>query len=110
MGPQTPPHCVQQVEFCVSWSNSAFALIEDENLRKFDDPRDLIADIFNSGRVFMDAVPALTAAGARAYDAAASVISWSKTHSNYRKNALLTIRDDCIISGTINFLDNDEPN
>jgi hypothetical protein len=106
-GPQTSPHCVQQREFCVDWSMTPFYMITEA--KRFDDPRDLIADMSLSS-IFGDASAMLSGMGPQAaYTIASNVIAWSKArHYIWKGNIISKVRDDCI-AGTIDFLDNDGP-
>jgi hypothetical protein len=103
-GPDATPHCVQQVDFCVDSAMTPYYLVVEA--KRFDDPRDLIADISLSGRVFGDAATMLSALGAeRAHEIAMNVIAWSKAHQTWKGNIITQVRDDCI-AGTLDFLDN----
>lgn len=78
--------------------------------KRFDDPRDLIADMSIGGRVFGDTAAMLSAMGPKAYTLASNVIAWSKAHNyTWKGNIALQVRDDCI-AGTIDSLDNGGPN
>jgi len=78
--------------------------------KRFDDPRDLVAELSVGGRAFGDAGAVLSGMGPQAYTIAANVIAWSKAHHyTWKGNIVSKVRDDCI-AGTIDFLDNDGPN
>ena len=107
-GPDATPHCVQQENFCVDWALVPYAMIFEA--KRFDDPRDVIADLFN-GTVFADAASVVSRMEPQqAYTIATNVIAWSKAHHyTWKGNIVSKVRDDCI-AGTIDFLDNDGPN
>jgi hypothetical protein len=106
-GPQTTPHCVQQREFCVAWSMVPIDMLFEA--KRFEDPRDVIADLFN-GTVFADAAAVVSSMEPQqANTIATNVIAWAKAHHyTWKGNIGATVRDDCI-AGTIDFLDNDGP-
>ena len=115
--PSTTPHCIAQQQFCVRYSSLPFDLASMQNVRRFTDPRDLVALIEGDVSSVSTSWATLKSMGPDVANALASnIIAWyTRNRSSINDAARMhrlpialdpaEIRLHCIKEGTLDFLD-----